>query len=340
MPVFSFTDLEKQIRARQFSPVYFLFGEETYFIDRIARLLEETVLDPATSSFNFDLLYGPDISSAQLMALARAYPMMSPHRLIVVKEAHRMKKDEYDGVAAYLKLPTPSTIMVLVYKTKQKPDGRTGFGKLVMQQAAVLESKRLYERQVSKWIDDEVRRRGFQIKPEATQILVDSLGTNLQLIDNELDKITLHLKANNLTLVQKELVYELVNIDKDYNVFELINHVGGRNVVQCHRIIHQMMLNTKEHSPLLILSQLFSFFSKLALLKQQRHESTAAIAQALNIQPFIAERYVVAVRNFTYGRIQENLGFILEADLALKGITQTRMPESHILKTLIYRLLQ
>lgn len=330
--------LEKEIQQGRIAPVYFLYGEESYFIDNIAHLLEEKVLAGADKSFNMDVLLGPETTANQLITAARAYPTFAQRRLIVVKEAHNLGKNHLDKIGAYIEQPLESTVVVFLYK-KKKPDARTRFGKAALSKAVAFESKRLYDNKILEWINDKVKAAGYEIAPDATLLLKDALGNNLQLIDNELRKMYLHLQVNEQKRIDKNLIYDFVNIDREFNVFELINHIATKDVARAHQTIHYLTL-TQGNGAVGMLVQLYNYFSTLAMLRQQRLESERAICQALNIQPFFAKNFVTGVKHYDLRRIRNNMHNILEADMQLKGIHNTRMGEAHIMKTLVYRLMQ
>jgi len=335
----AYKELLKQIDKRNFThPVYFFYGEESYFIDKLTEQLEDRVLDSNQKSFNLDILYGPDLTPGSLIAILRAYPTMAPYRLVIVKEAHKIRKDYYEKLASYLEKPVPSTIVAFVHKAKSKPEGK--FGRLLTGgKATLFESKTLYESQVPAWVKEYVESHKTQIEADALQILVQSLGNNLQLIENEINKMLLHLHSSETKRIDKNLVYEFVAIDKDFNVFELINHIGARNNTQAHKVMFYLMRNTRENSPIMILGQLFTFFSKLAHATTSGAKTEKEVTEVLKINPYFAKQYTQALQNFNYEKIQSNLTHILDADLALKGVTNTRMGEPHIMITLLYQLL-
>jgi DNA polymerase III subunit delta len=332
------SEAENNIIQRAFHPLYFFFGAEAYFIDRLANLLIEKVLTESEASFNLDKLYGPDVTAQQIIAIARAYPIMAERRLIVVKESHRMRKDQFEKLLGYIQSPAATTILVFLHKSEAKPDQRTKFGKTLFAYAHVVESKRLYENQVEKWIGQQVSAKGYNIMPDAVQLILLALGTNLQSIDNELHKIYLHLQTHDKKGIDKQMVYDFVSIDKDYNIFELINQIGQRNAHMANLIIQQMTKNTKENVPTLVVSQLYAFFLKLLMAKQMGIEQEGAIAKLLEIHPFIAKQYVVALQRYRYAELEQRMELLYEADLALKGIQTTNMGDEHILRTLVLRL--
>jgi DNA polymerase-3 subunit delta len=334
--------LISSVRKRQFAPVYLLYGEESFFIEQAQRALEEHVLAGADASFNLDILYGPETSANQILNAARSFPTFAERRLVLVREAQRLKKDDQEKLVPYLDKAPPSTVLVLVHNDRKLPDQRLKFGKALKAHATLYEAKPLYENQVATWINEYAQEHQATVAPDAAHVLVAALGTNLRLIANELDKILLNLKAAEVkpAHVTRELVYEYVAIDRDYNVFELLNQIGARDIGKAHLTLDQMLKNPKENPSVVILGQLGTYFSKLAALKQQRIESEAGVAQALGLHPFVAKGYVAALRQFSYSQLTQAMHEVVQTDLALKGITTTRMPEGHLLKSLLYRVLQ
>lgn len=334
----SYQLIAKQLSDGKIAPVYFLHGDESYFIDKLADYILDKSLTEAERSFNLDVLYGPEVNGASLVANARSYPVMAQRRVMLIKEAHRIRKDQFDKLAQYLADPVETTTMVFLHKSGQKPDRRTKFGKTVFSNATVFESKKLYENQVFDWLGKLLTQRKVSADPDALQIIVGSLGQNLQRIANETEKIFLHLQSKGEHKITKEIVYQFVQIDREFNVFELISAVGARDLRQSQLIVQRMTANTKEHSPFMMIGQLSAFFAKLALLKQQRANTDQAVVKALKISPFIARQYLAALKKYSYARLKQNLAFIQHADLSLKGVVTTNMSEQHIMQTLIFQL--
>lgn len=333
----TYKNVLKQIKSRSFAPVYFLYGEESYFIDKITEQLEEKALEGIERSFNFDVLYGPEVTPNSLIAILRAYPTMAARRVVIIKEAHRIKKDYYDKIAPYLEKPVPTTIAVFIHKDAKPPAGK--FASALKQNTVVFESKALYENQITAWIEEYAGEQKVKIEPDAVQVLYQSLGNNLPQLENEINKMLLHLYARENKVIDRNLVHEFVAIDRDFNVFELIKQIGVRNPQQAHLILWHLMRNTRENAPIAILTQLFGYFSKLALCRSHKAVTEDDVAKALGVNRYFAKDYIVGLKNYTSEKIQENLTHILEADLALKGVTNTRMGEPHIMITLLYKLL-
>jgi len=334
-----FKQILQKIYNREFSPVYFLCGEENYFIDKIYEALENHVISETEKGFNFDVFYAPEIKLGQVIAAARGYPMMAEKRLVMVKELQRVKKNDLDILTPYLEKPVPSTVLVLVYKDKKLPDGRSKFMKALKNHATIFESKALYEKDVLLYTQQIIAEKNFQIDSDALQVILQYLGTNLQLIESELKKIFIYLTAKNLTKITKEIVFEFIDIDKDFNVFQLIDALGTRDIPNAHHIIDQMSKNFKDQPPLMLIPQIYKFYLQLGILKQSNTNSDKDIAEILKINPYFAHKYKIALQNYNITKIKLNILHLLNADLALKGIYPTRMGDVHIMKTLVINLL-
>ncbi|MCZ2356572.1 MAG: DNA polymerase III subunit delta [Bacteroidia bacterium] len=335
-----YEEILNHIRSQKFTPLYYLYGEESYFIDKIISTLDECVVPESCRSFNVDIIYGEEATANRLLSLAKSFPMMSERKLIIVKEAQRIKKDEFEKLTTYFEKPVQTTILAFACKDKKKPDGRLKWSKVLDKNGIVFESKSLYENQIANWLAQYVKQSSFTIAEDAQQIIATYLGNNLQIIENEISKIILTLKQQQKNHISKETVFDIIDIDKDYNVFELIDKISLREPEKCHQIITQMLRNPRENPAIVIVYQLFVFFRDLSILKYRHAETDSSIAQILGINPFFVKRYKTALQQFTFTRIKQNLQYILEADLALKGIINTRIGDGHILKTLIIKLLQ
>ncbi len=334
-----YNQILENIYKKQFSPVYFLCGEENYFIDKIYEALDTQVLTEGEKGFNYDVFYAPEIKLGQVIAAARGYPMMAEKRLVIVKELHRARKDDLEILTPYLEKPVPSTVLVLIYKDKKLPDGRSKFMKALKNNAIIFESKALYEKDTLIFVQQMIKEKNFSIEQDALQIIVQYLGTNLQLIESELKKIFIYLESKKLNQITKELVFEFINIDKDFNVFQLIDALGARDTVNAHHIIDQMSKNFKDQPPLMLIPQIYKFYQQLGILKQNNFTNDKQIAEFLKIHSYFAQKYKIALQKYNITKIKQNILHLLEADLSLKGIHTTRMGETHIMKTLIIKLL-
>ncbi len=333
-----FEKLKKDIEAQKFSPIYYLGGTEPYYVDKLSRLLEDRVLGPGEDAFNKSVMYGAETKAGKLLGELRSFPMMANRRLVVLKEAQALGKNEWDALLSYFEKPVGSTVFVMTFKGKEL-DGRSKLFKAIEKNGIVFKSKALYDNQIPAWIQDYCSLRGYQLAPDATRILSTYLGTNLALIESELEKIFLYMASDTSKMVSSAIVFEMINVDKDFNVFELMNSLGARDHAKSHWIVTHMMRNVKDNPPVLIVYQLFQFFSKLMRLQSRKLSKPAEIAAELKIHEFIARQYVDALRNYQSRELYRNMTHVLEADLFLKGVQSTHMSDEHVMKTMIYKLL-
>lgn len=333
-----FEKLKKDIETQKFSPIYYLGGTEPYYVDKLSKLLEDKVLNPGEEAFNKSVMYGADTKAGRLLGELRSFPMMANRRLVVLKEAQSLGKPEWDGIQAYLDNPVTSTVFVMTFKGKDL-DQRTKTFKSIEKNGIVFKGKALYDNQIPAWISDYCTGKGYQLAPEAQRILATYLGTNLALIESELEKIFLYMAGDGNKKITAEIVFEMINVDKEFNVFELMNSLGARDHGKSHWIVNHMMRNVKENPPVLIVYQLFQFYSKLMRLQSRKLTKEADAAAELKLHPFVARQYIEAARNYSYRDLYRNLTFVLEADLYLKGVQSTHMSDEHVMKTLVYKLL-
>lgn len=318
--------------------MYFLGGTEPYYVDKLAKLLEDKALTPSEAAFNKAVFYGNETNAGKLLNELRSFPMMAARRLVVLKEAQKLGKEEWEKLVPYLEKPVDSTVFVMVFRDKGL-DGRLKAAKAIEKNSKKFESKALYENQIPAWIQGHIESRGYSVEPEALRALSTYLGTGLALIESELEKIFIVLQGDKSTVVSKQVVFDMINVDKDFNVFELVNSLGVRDHVKSHFIISQMMRNTKENPPVFVLSQVYSFYAKLMKLQALKLTSEFEVAKAIGVANFIARQYVTAMRNYTSREVYRNMTYALEADLYLKGVYTTHMSDEHVMKTLVFKVL-
>ncbi len=331
--------IRSQIANKQFAPVYYLHGEESFFLDQIASLLDEHVLQPHETSFNKEVFIGAEAKASQVINACRSFPMMSERRLVMLKEAHRMPKAELEKVASYLEAPVPSTVLVIVFKANKSGLGKKVLDKMKKKGGIEFLSKKMWDRDVKAWLTAHLKAEGFTTHPEVPEIIVTNLGTNIGHIHNELEKMFLHLRANGLSELSKDFVFEQINIDKDFNVFELIQALSARNVQRSHLIIDQMSKNAKLNPPVLIIGGLYRFFHSIALTYSEKVNDANTARTKLGLNYGQARDALYGKQSFPLAVVYRNIGFVQEADLMLKGQISTQMDDGHIMKTLVWKLL-
>lgn len=329
----TFEQIIKDIKQRKFSPIYLLSGEESYFIDKISELLIKTVLSSEEKEFNQSILYGLDTDPVTVISEAKKYPMMAEHNLVVVREAQLLKKIEL--LESYAEQPVQSTILVLCYK--KKVDKRKKVFKLLGQKGLHFESNKLYENQVPDWIMKHVSKAGYHISVRNATLITDFLGTDLANISNELGKIILNLPEG--TNITGDIIEQNIGINKEYNSFELNSALGHKNVVKANRIAFYFGENEKKYPIPLIMSNLYTYFSKILKLHYAQGRSPKELPTFLGVHPYFIKDYQLAARNYNRFKLMDIIGVLREYDLKSKGIANNSVPDRELLKELVYRIL-
>ena len=249
-------NIVSEIKKGNIKPIYFLMGEEPYYIDKISDFIEENILDEAEKGFNQQVMYGRDSSIEDIVSFAKRYPMMAERQVLIVKEAQDLSRS-IEKLVSYAENPQPTTVLVLNYKYK-KLDKRKKLHKAIAKSGLIYESKKLYENQVSDWIRRVLSGKKYQIELKAAQMLVEFLGTDLSKISNELDKLMLILPKE--TIIDDKHIEDNIGISKDFNNFELRKAVGEKNIVKSNRIINYFAENPKNNPLVMTISLLNSFF--------------------------------------------------------------------------------
>lgn len=322
-----------EIKNRNFKPLYFLMGEEAYYIDKISEYIEKNVLIEEEKSFNQVVLYGRDVTIEDIVSNAKRYPMMAEHQVVIVKEAQDLSRT-IEKLSDYAAHPQPTTILVFCYKYK-KIDKRKKLYKTIAKNGVIYESKKLYENQVADWIRKILAGAKYSIEPKAAQMLVEFLGTDLGKINNELDKLKLIIpKGEQITADQIE---ENIGISKEFNNFELRKAVGTKDVVKAHRIINYFTQNPKDNPLVVTISLLFSFFSQVLQYHGLSDKSQRNVASALKINPYFVSDYSDAARNYPMKKVSQVIALLRDADVKSKGVGAANLRAGDILKELLVK---
>ncbi|MCP4459128.1 MAG: DNA polymerase III subunit delta [Cytophagales bacterium] len=325
---------------RKFAPVYFLQGDEPFFIDNILANLDSKVLEESQKSFNQYVLYGKETSFEQVISTARKFPMMGELQVIIVKEAQEMKgwlkEADQQLLIQYLENPTPSTVLAFGYKYKTL-DKRTKLGKSIGKLTMEVLSKKLYDNKVPSWIQGYVQAVEATMTDGACMLLSESIGNNLQRLANEIDKLLLNVGADKA--IDEALVHKYVGISKEYNTFELQKAIGTRNLEKAMRIVRYFAENPKNNPLILTLFSLYAYFSKLVLVHGSQNNDQNHLAKVIGVNPFFVGEYIGAARNYNMQRVLRNLEHLHKADLQSKGIGFTNMKEKEVLTELIFKLM-
>ena len=347
------TDLKRKI----FKPVYFLSGEEAYYIDLISDYIEKNVLDESEQEFNQTILYGKEADMNAIISAAKRFPMMSEYQVVIVKEAQNLKElgkasgggddDEDDApakkssgstnaLAAYLQQPQTSTILVFCYKYKTL-DKRSAVYKSLQKNHVFLETKKMYDNQIPEWITSFVQDRKFKIGPKASFLLAEFLGNDLSKISNEVEKLFINLKEGEE--ISPEAVQDNIGISKEFNVFELQDALAKKDILKANRIINYFSANEKEHPAVMTLSTLYGYFSKILLYHFSPDKSKFAVASALGVNPFFVDGYAKAAQNYNTGKLKSIFSYLKEYDLKTKGVDNTGVNNGELMKELVFKIL-
>lgn len=330
----TFDQITGDIKRKIYHPVYLLHGEEPYFIDAITNLIEESVLTESEKEFNQTVVYGRDTDTGSIIDMARRFPMMSNYQVVIVREAQDIEKIE--NLQLYMEKPQLSTILVIAHKYR-KIDLRKSFAKSVDKAGVIFESARIYDNKVPAWINEQVTGSGFSIRPDACVLLAEYLGSDLGRITNELEKLLINLPAG--SAIDTALIERNIGISKDYNIFELQNALGTRDVAKANRIINYFAANTRQNPMIVVLTVLFGFFMKLMIYHQIEDKSKNNAASVLSVNPFFVKDYVQAAQNYSFRRLRAIIGLLREYDLRLKGVNNGSTEESELLRELVYKIL-
>lgn len=329
-----YLDIISDLKKKVYKPVYFLSGEEPYFIDQISDFIEKKVLDENEKEFNQTVLYGRDTDVGTIVGEAKRYPMMSDKMVIIVKEAQNIRNIE--DLDSYIANPLDSTILVICYKYKTL-DKRKAFPKTVAKKGVLFESKKLYDNKIPDWISAYLKDKKYTISPKSSQLLTEYLGNDLGKISNELDKLMINLPPG--TEITPDHIQMNIGISKDFNTFELNDALTKKDVVKANRIINYFAANSKEHPLVLTISSLNSFFVKLLRYHGLEDKSKESAAKALGVHPFFVSDYINAARNYPMQKIKAIAGYLREYDLRSKGVDNGSADDGALMKELIWKIL-
>ncbi len=332
----TFEQLQSEIRARNFHPVYLFMGDEPYYMDVLTELLVNTVIPADEKDFNQHILYGPETDIASIITLSRSFPMMSDYQLIVIKEAQGLKKLE--ELQVYIKNPLKSTILVLNYKNGNL-DKRKKLYAEIDKQGVIFESKKIPEYKLPAFITSFFEKKGYNIDQKSSQMLTDFLGNNLNKLVNEMDKLLLSIPSSEKRITA-EIIERNIGISKDFNNFELLKAVIEKNTLKANRIAVYFEKNSKNNPLIVTLVVLFNFFSNLMICYWEKDKSETGIAKALGFRnPYQAKDYVAALRNYNAFKSMEIISLLRQYDAKCKGVDNPSIPDGELLKELLYKIM-
>lgn len=335
--VTSYDDLRNDILKKKYHPIYLFMGEESFFIDDLTNLLDQSILTKSERDFNHSLFYGIDSDVHSIIATCRRYPMMAKHQVVIVKEAQRLAN--FELLESYAKRPLKSTILIINYKYGTV-DGRRSVVKAIDKVGVIFESKRLYENKIPAFITAYFRDRNFQIDTKATHMLVDYLGNDLSKLVQELEKLQLVL-AGKPSKITPEVIEMNVGISKDYNNFELVKAIANKNSAQAFKIVDYFDKHQRENPVIMTLNALFYYFNNLLECFWLPHKSEQQVMKALNLRStFMTQDYMAGIRHYSVNEVIEIISYLRIFDALSKGIDNPPYTTNgELLKELTYKIM-
>jgi DNA polymerase-3 subunit delta len=321
-------------KNNDFKPVYWLEGDEDFFIDELMDYAEKKILSPADAEFNQTVFYGKDANWADVINACRRYPMFAERQVVLLKEAQQMK--DVDKLESYIENPLQSTVLVVSYKGKTL-DGRQKFSKLIKKKGEVFLSKKMYDNQLPGWTSSYLQSNGFRIKPKALNLLVDHIGNDLSRIVNEIEKLSLNLgKEKNIT---EDGIEKFIGISKEYNIFELQNAFSKKDAAKAMRIIQYFESNPKAVPIQLILPSLYSYFSKILTVYQMPDKSENGLKPLYSYNSHLVEQVLQTIRNYSFSEIEQVILLLHDANLKSIGIGTSSVSPGSLMKELSYKIM-
>lgn len=334
----TFDSIMRDLEARKFAPVYYLMGDEPYYIDKIADYIAEYVLQPEERDFNQTVLFGSDVTASQIADAARRYPMMSEYQVLIVKEAQNVKNT--DALEKYFKAPMTSTILVMCHKNGTIDGRKKEYVKAITATGILFESKKLRDRDLPVFIENYLRKRQVSIDPKSTQMIADNIGADLSRLTGELDKVILSLPEQDRR-VTPQVVEDQIGVSKEFNGFELRDAIVNRNVYKANQIIKYFDENPKAGSIYSFLPMLFNFFQNLMIsYYAPNNKSQEGVAEWLELRsPWAAKDYMKGMKNYSGMKVMQIITKIREIDAKSKGLDNPNTPPGELMKELIFYIL-
>ena len=331
-----FNNLIKDIENGQYLPIYFLQGEEPFFMDQISNLIQENVLDESEKDFNQTILYGPDTSMDEVLNVSKRYPMMAPYQVVVVKEAQHLIRT-IEQLAQYVEHIVPTTILVFSYKNK-KLDKRKSLGKILSKKGFLIDCTPIKDYHLNDWIINLGKEKKIKIQPKAAIMLSEFIGNNLSGISAAISKLEVLVDKDRL--INVDLVQKNIGFSKDYNGFELQNALAEKNILKANKIIYHFSQNKKNHPLPLTISSLYVFFTKLMKFHFFKGElNDDEMSKKLSIHTFFLKQYNLASNNYSKNKLAKIFGYLREYDLKSKGLGNVSVTDEQLLREMIFKIL-
>ena len=334
----TFEGIMTDLKAGNYAPVYYLMGEESYYIDKICDFIAEHALQPEERDFNQTVLFGSDVTAAQVADAARRYPMMAERQVVIVKEAQNLKQT--DQLEKYFKKPMPQTVLVMCHKNGVIDGRKREYVKTIREAGVLFESKKLRDRDLPHFIESYLKQREVSIDPKSTQLIADAIGADLSRLTGELDKVIISLPKESRR-VTPQVVEDQIGVSKEFNSFELQNAIVNRNVFKANQIVKYFDDNPKAGNIYKFLPMLFNYFQNLMIAYYApQKQSQEGVAEWLELRnPWAAKDYMTGLRNYSGMKVMQIISKIREIDAKSKGLDNPNTPPGELMKELIFYIL-
>lgn len=322
------------IKQGNIKPIYFLMGEEPYYIDKLTEYIENNILTDEEKGFNQMVLYGKDVTVEDIVSNAKRYPMMADRQVVIVKEAQELSRT-IEKLESYAENPQPTTVLVIAYKYKTL-DKRKKVTKVLDKNGLVFESKKLYDNQVGEWIKRVLSGKGFGIEPKAAAMLVEFLGNDLSKISNELDKLAIILPKG--STITPKLIEDNIGISKDYNIFELRKAIGEKDQLKAYKIADYFAQNPKDNPLVMTVGLIFGFFNQLLQYHGLKDKNPSNAAKMLKVNPYFLKDYDIALRNYPMRKVSNIISTLRDVDVKSKGVGSNSISQSDLLREMLVKV--
>ncbi|MEO7983979.1 MAG: DNA polymerase III subunit delta [Bacteroidota bacterium] len=320
-------------KKKNFKPVYWLEGEEDFFIDKVIDYAEHHILPEAEASFNLSVFYGKDANWADVVNACSRYPMFAERQVVLLKEAQQMR--DIEKLESYIENPLSSTVLVVSYKEK-KLDARKKFTKLVKEKGVLVTTKKMYDRELPQWTQELIQAKSLTITQKGLALLVDHIGNDLVRIENEIDKLSVNLGKR--TTITEDDIELYIGVSKEYNVFELQSALAAKDLARSIRIIQYFEANPKAGPVQLILPSLYSFFSKVFMVFGAGASDEKSVAAAIGVNPYFMKDYIQAAKLYTYQGIEKVLLLLHSYNLKSVGVGSSGTDDASLLKEMVVKM--
>ncbi len=321
-------------KKKSFKPIYWLEGEEEYFIDKAVNFAEHHILNESEASFNLSIFYGKDANWADVVNACSRYPMFAERQVVLLKEAQQMK--DIEKLEAYVENPLSSTVFVVSYKEK-KLDARKKFTKSVKEKGVLISTKKMYDRELPGWTQELLHSKGLSITPKGLALLVDHIGNDLVRIENEIDKLSVNLDKR--TSITEDDIEQYIGVSKDFNVFELQSALAAKDLARTIRIIQYFEANPKAGPIQLVLPSLYSFFSKVFMVFGAGTKDEKIIAASIGVNPYFIKDYLQAAKLYTYPGVEKVLLLLHRYNLKSVGVGSVNTEDASLLKEMVVKMM-